>query len=94
MIIKLISHPRAWLAMQKDSGAIRQLLLSQAPFNVAPLPAGTLVKSLHLPMLHFPHLEETGHNYTYSIYLNRVPNASERIQTGGDEALPEQRQGQ
>lgn len=39
MISKFISHLEAWLAMEKDSGAIRQPTPSQTPFNTAPLPS-------------------------------------------------------
>lgn len=74
---------------KKDPCAPGQPTLSQAPFNIASLPFTScdLWQITCLSVLHFPPLEEIGDNYTCSVYLNRVPNASERIQIRGDEPL-------
>ena len=92
IISKFISHSEIWLAMKKDSGAIRQPTPSQAPFNTAPLPCtswdpGQVTSP---PSTSLSSGRGTlGGNYIYSVYLNRVPNTSERIQTREDKSLPE-----
>lgn len=92
IISKFISHPEIWLAMKKDSGAIRQPTPSQAPFNPAPLPCtswdpGQVTSPPSISLSSGRGI--LGGNYIYSVYLDRVPNTSERIQAREDKSLPE-----
>lgn len=92
IISKFISHPEVGLAMKKDSGAIRQPTPSQAPFNTTPLPSTSWDPGqVTSPPSTSPSSDRRsfGGNYIYSVYLNRVPNTSERIQTREDKSLPE-----